>query len=321
MKMLLLNRAETEKLLDSEAWEALVEHLSAGFRALSSGQVMAPPRVELQSPPHGFLLAMPAYQADEPLAVKLVTVFAANEGKGLPSHQGLICLFDAGTGTPLALMDGAYVTAIRTAAASALSARLLARQDARVLAIVGAGVQGHTHLQLVGRARGFDQIRIASRRRESAEELAATVPSGVAIDVVGTAREAVDGADVVCLCTSAATPVIEADWLSAGTHVTSVGYAPPGSEVPGALIQTGRLFVETRQAFSPPPAGCIELAGLDPEQGIELGEVLLGRRPGRQTAEELTLYKSMGHAMEDLVAAGLAYRRAGEQGRGIYVDW
>jgi alanine dehydrogenase len=319
MKILLLNQTDIESLLDGEA---LIEQLSAGFAALSSGRVTAPARVELQSPPHGFLLAMPAHQADEPLAVKLVTVFAENVGQGLPSHQGLICLFDAVTGSPLAILDGAYLTAVRTAAAAALSVRLLARQEARVLAVIGAGVQGHTHLRLVGRSRRFEQIRLTSRHLQSAEEIAATlVGDSAVIDVVATAREAVDGADVVCLCTSSGTAVIEADWLSPGTHVTSVGYAPPGSEVPRALIQTSRLFVETRQAFAPPPVGCIELAGFDPEQGTELGEVLLGRRSGRQTAEELTLYKSMGHAMEDLVASSLVYRRADKQGGGLYVDW
>jgi ornithine cyclodeaminase/alanine dehydrogenase-like protein (mu-crystallin family) len=318
MKLLLLNRTEIESLLDGEE---LIEQLSAGFAALSSGRVTAPARVELQSPPHGFLLAMPACQADEPLAVKLVTVFAKNVGQGLPSHQGLICLFDAVTGSPLAILDGAYLTAVRTAASAALSVRLLARQEARVLAVIGAGVQGHAHLRLVGRSRRFEQIRLTSRHLQRAEEMAATLRGDSVIDVVGTAREAVDGADVVCLCTSASRAVLEADWLSPGTHVTSVGYAPPGSEIPMALIQASRLFVETRQAFAPPPAGAVELAGFDPEQGTELGEVLLGRRTGRQTAEELTLYKSMGHAMEDLVAASLVYRRAGKQGGGLYVDW
>jgi ornithine cyclodeaminase/alanine dehydrogenase-like protein (mu-crystallin family) len=265
---------------------------------------------------------MPAYQADGPLAVKLVTIFAENERYSLPSHQGLICLFDAGTGSPLAVMDGAYLTAVRTAAASALSVRLLARRDARVLAVIGAGAQGHAHRQLVCLARRFDHIRLTARHLEAAEEMAKTIPGdGAVIEVVGTAREAVDGADVVCLCTSASTPVIEAGWLSPGTHVTSVGYAPPGSEVPRALIQTSRLFVETRQAFSPPPAGCVELAGFEPEHGIELGEVLLGLYPGRQTAEELTLYKSMGHAIEDLIAAGFVYQRAVQEGRGLFVDW
>jgi len=319
MKMLLLNRAEIESLLD---FEALIEQLSSGFTALSSGQVIAPPRVQLQSPPHGFLLAMPAFQPGEPLAVKLVTVFAENERRGLPSHQGLICLFDAGTGNPLAVMDGAYLTAVRTAAAAALSVRLLAREDARVLAIIGAGAQGHAHLQLVALARRFDRIRLTSRHLKAAEEMAASVSGESAIlDVVSTPQEAVADADVVCLCTSSGTPVIEAEWLSPGTHVTSVGYAPPGSEVPMTLIQRSRLFVETRQAFAPAPAGCVELAGFEPEYGTELGEVLLDLHPGRQTADELTLYKSMGHAMEDLVAASFVYRKAAQEGRGLYVDW
>jgi alanine dehydrogenase len=212
-------------------------------------------------------------------------------------------------------MDGTAITMLRTAGASALATRLLARTDTRVLAIVGAGVQGHAHLLMLPHVRPFSEIRIASRHFAHAEQLAATDARAHAVE---TAEQAVRGADVVCLCASATEPVVSLDWFAPGMHVTSVGYAPAGGEldpkVIGELdpkvIAQARLFVESRQAFEPPPAGCWELAGLDPSVGTELGEVLLGRSLGRQSPDEITVYKSMGHACEDLAAAGLVYHRA-----------
>ncbi|TMD28339.1 MAG: hypothetical protein E6J04_15820, partial [Chloroflexi bacterium] len=165
------------------------------------------------------------------------------------------------------------------------------RTDTRVLAIVGAGVQGRSHLQMLPRVRPFSEIRIASGHVVHAEQLAATDARAHAVE---TAEEAVRGADVVCLCTNAGEPVISPDWLAPGMHVTSVGYNPPGGELDPRVIERGRLFVETRLAFEPPPAGCGELAGFDPSVGTELGEVLLGRSPGRQSKDELTVYKAMG---------------------------
>jgi ornithine cyclodeaminase/thiomorpholine-carboxylate dehydrogenase len=310
MDILLLNAAEVQRLLDPDT---LVDSLAESFRALSSGQVAAPPRNEVAVPDAGFLLAMPAHQHEREIAVKLVSVFHDNARLGLPSHQALICLFDPATGSLLALMDGTAITALRTAGAAALSTRLLARADTRVLAIIGAGVQGRAHLQLLPRVRSFAEIRITSRQLAHADQIAA---ADARAQVVATAEEAVHGADVVCLCTDSAEPVISRDWLAPGAHITSIGYRPPGSELDLRVIEQGRLFVETRLAFAPPPAGCAELAGLDPSMGAELGEVLLGRRPGRQSTDALTVYKAMGHACEDLAAASLVYRRAKQEGVG-----
>ncbi len=310
MDILLLTAAEVQSLLDPDA---LLDALAEGFRALSAGRVEAPNRIGVTVPNTGFLLNMPAYQPGHPIAVKMVSVFHDNLRLGLPSHQALITLFDAQTGTPIALLDGTAITALRTAGAAALSARLLARPESHVLAIVGAGVQGQAHLKLLPHVRPFAQIRIASRQVAHARQLAATDARAQAVE---TAEEAVRGADVVCLCTSAGEPVIRRAWLAPGVHVTSVGYAPPGSELDPQVIEQGRLFVESRLAFAPPPAGCSELAGRDPQTGTELGEVLLGRGQGRQSREELTIYKAMGHACEDLVAASLIYQRARQAGVG-----
>ena len=310
MDILLLNEMEVRRLLDPDA---LVDALAGGFRALSEGLVDAPKRIGVTVPNTGFLLAMPAYQQDREIGVKLVSVFHDNERFGIPSHQALICLFDPETGTPLSFMDGNYITALRTAGAAALSTRLLARPDTRVLAIVGAGVQSRAHLTMLPRVRPFSEIRIASRHIAEAEQLAA---ADVGAHAVETAEEAVRGADVVCLCTSASEPVISSDWLAPGMHVTSVGYNPPGGELDRRVIEQGRLFVETRLAFEPPPAGCGELAGFDRSVGTELGEVLLGRSPGRLSEDEITVYKAMGHALEDMAAASLVYHRGRQEGVG-----
>jgi ornithine cyclodeaminase/thiomorpholine-carboxylate dehydrogenase len=225
-----------------------------------------------------------------------------------------MALFDPDTGSPLAVMDGTRITAIRTAGAAAVSARHLARKDARVLAIVGAGVQGHAHLEILPRVRDFEEIRIASRSIESAQRLAELDSRA---HVVAGSEEAVRGADVVALCTSSVAPVIQRSWVSPGTHVSSVGFAPPGGELERQLAEGAALFVESRAvAFQPAPVGCMELVGMDAEQATELGEVLLVTRPGRRSREEITVYKSMGHAVEDLAAAGLVYRTAVVKGAG-----
>ena len=310
MDILLLNESEVRRLLDPDA---LLDALAEGFRALSSGLVEAPKRIGVSVPNTGFLLAMPAYQQGREVSVKLVSVFHDNRRRSIPTHQALICLFDSETGTPISIMDATSITALRTAGGAALSTRLLARTDTRVLAIVGAGVQGQAHLLLLPHVRPFTEIRIASRQLAHAEELAATDARARTVETI---EEAVRGADVVCLCTNASEPVISPDWLAPGMHVTSVGYAPPGGELDPKVLASARLFVETRLAFEPPPAGCAELAGLDPSLGTELGEVLLGRRPGRQSSDELTVYKAMGHACEDLAAASLVYHRARQESAG-----
>jgi ornithine cyclodeaminase/thiomorpholine-carboxylate dehydrogenase len=314
MEILVLSAAEVQHLLDPDA---LLGALAQAFRSLSIGQVDAPKRIGVTVPSAGFLLAMPAYQQDSEVAVKLVSVFHGNTELGLPTHQAVICLFDPRTGTPRAIMDGSAITALRTAGAAALATQLLAPTNSNILAIVGAGVQGRSHLTMLSRVRSFAEIRIASREYAHAEELAATDPRARA---VASAEEAVRSADVVCLCSSSAEPVVSREWLKRGAHVNSVGYAPPGGELDPQVVEQGHLFVETRLAFDPPPAGCAELAGRDPSTGTELGELLLGSRPGRQSLEELTVYKAMGHACEDLAAASLVYHRARQEGAGLAVE-
>ena len=293
--MLVLSQAEVERLLDVDQ---LLDALERAFVELSAGRASVPPRIAAFSE-HGLLGAMPGY-VDGVLAAKLVTLFPDHE----PSHQALIAVFDAETGTPTAVMDGTHITAVRTGGGSAVATRALARDDARVLTILGAGVQGRSHLDAVGRVRDFQEVRIASRKPEHAHAFAEET-GATAVD---TFEEAVAGADVVCACTSAAEPVLRRDWLDPGTHVTSVGSSMDGPELDRETITAGLLVIESRVAFQPPPAGSHELQGLDPSVAVELGEVLSGSHPGRTSAEEITVYKSMGHAVEDAAAAALVLK-------------
>ncbi len=308
-ELLVISQAEVERLLDVDD---LLEALAGAFLEVSAGRASVPPRVAARTS-NGLLGVMPGYLPGAGLESKLVTVFPGNHQHGLPSHLALIALFDEETGQALALMDGTRITALRTAAAAALSARLLAREKAHVLAILGAGVQGHAHLETLPRVREFHEVRIASRSMAHAEALASTFAHARAMSDF---EQAVRGADVVCCCTDAAEPVISFDWLEPGAHVTSVGSNIAGPELDADTVVRGRLFVESRIAFSPPPAGSAELADLDPGIATELGEVLGGTAAGRTSEEEVTVYKSMGHAAEDAAAARLVFDRALQEGAG-----
>ena len=311
----MLSQADVTVLLDLDR---LLDALEDGFRAVSSGKVEVPARTAVTTEHDGWLGTMPGYGPGLGLGVKLVSVFPHNDAAGLPSHQALIALFDPATGSPVAVMDGTRITAIRTAGAAAVSTRHLARKDSRVLAIIGAGVQGGAHLEIFPRVRDFQEIRIASRTIDSARKLAALNPKAHAVESF---EQAARGADVIAMCTHSSTPVVKREWVGPGTHVTSVGYSAPQGELDRELAAAANLFVESRAAaFSAPPAGCMELAGMDPEKASEMGEVLLGKRPGRGSDDEITVYKSMGHAVEDLAASGLVYREAKARGAGSSVE-
>ena len=310
--MLVLTRAEVRALLDLDQ---LLDALERAFVELSGGRASVPPRIAARVPDRGLLAAMPGY-LEGVLETKLVAVFPGNHAEGLPTHQALIALFDERTGSVLAVMDGTEITAVRTGASSAVATRTLAREDSNVLAVLGAGVQGRSHLAAVSRVRDFDEIRVASRTREHTEALAAEAGA----DAVASFEEAVRGADVVCACTDTGEPVLRREWLAPGAHVTSVGASSEGAELDRETVQAGLLVVESRVAFQPYPAGAHELQGLDPGSAAELGEILAGNREGRTSPEQVTVYKSMGHAVEDAAAAGLVYRQALERGAGTEVE-
>jgi ornithine cyclodeaminase/alanine dehydrogenase-like protein (mu-crystallin family) len=194
--------------------------------------------------------------------------------------------------------------------------RELSRKDSRTATIVGAGVQGRQHLQLLPLIREFDEIRIASLRHEDAVSLAKLQPKAVAVEDV---EQAVRTSDVICLASHSYLPVIEAGWVRSGAHVTSVGYAPPLGELPVELLDKSKLFVEAADAFKSPPVGCAELKDRDSSSATLLGDAISGKRRGRESAGQITLYKAMGVAMEDMIAANLAYSAAKSRGVGQIV--
>ena len=309
--LLYLSRADVESLLDPDA---MLDALADALVIFSSGVTSVPPRTAARVSDRNLLGVMTGYVPGVALESKLVSVFPDNDHDGLPSHQALIVLFDEASGTPVALMDGTYITAIRTGGTAAVAARALAREDSRVLAILGAGVQGKSHLEMFPRVRDFAEIRIASRSLDRAKELAARSPRARAVESF---EEAVRGADVVACCTDARAPVLRRDWLKPGAHISSVG-GTFGPEIDRDTVEASRVFVEWRGAVTNrPPAGAHELQGLDEESVTEVGEVLAKAKPGRQTADEITLYKSTGHAVEDAATARLVYDRARAEGVGV----
>jgi len=308
--LLYLSRADVESVLDIDA---MLDALAQALVAFSAGRASVPPRVAVRVGERGLLGVMPGYIPDVALETKLVSIFPENDARGIPSHQGLIALFDEKDGSPVALMDGTYITAIRTGGTAAVATRVLARQDAKVLAILGAGAQGGSHLATFPRARDFEEIRIANRNHDRARELAARNPRARA---VSSFEEAVRGADVVACCTDARQPILLREWLEPGTHVSAVG-GTFGPELDAETVAGCTVFVEWRGAVTnAPPAGAHELQGLDPESVTELGEVIAGTKQGRRSADEITLYKSTGHAVEDAATARLVYDRARAMGAG-----
>jgi len=307
--LLFLSQAEVSRLLDLDR---LFDALAGAFVELSAGRASVPPRIAARTASGGLLGAMPGYVSGV-LEAKLVSVFPQNHVRGMPSHQGLIVLFDENTGAPIAVMDGVAITAIRTGASAAVAARWLARQDSATIAILGAGVQGRSNLEAFSRSRPFKEIRVASRNADSAKALAAQNPAAI---TCATFEEAVRGADIVCCCTDAREPVMKYEWLVPGAHVSSVG-GTFGPEIDAQTIGAGMLFVESRESvLQPPPAGAHELQGLKPESLTEVGQVIAGTAPGRTAPEQLTVYKSTGHAVEDAAAVKIVYERALAEGAG-----
>ena len=245
----------------------------------------------------GFLGAMPAYTGA--LGAKLVTFYPGNQG--IPTHHALIVLFRPETGEPLAVMDGRLVTELRTAAVSAIATDLLARQDAATLCILGSGVQAASHLDALRLVRRFAEIRVWSPRH------AAEFAQRHGVTAAASAEAAVRGADVVVVATSSAVPVLDGAWLAAGTHLNAIGACRPDwRELDTATLQRARLFVDSRAA------GLVESGDVMAAPGIaaELGEVIANPALGRTDARQVTLFKSLGLAIEDVVAADRVYRAA-----------
>src|SRR3954454_19159272 len=307
--MLFLSRADVEARLNLDA---LIAALAPAMVDLSSGAASSPARIVAQVPgPGGFLGAMPGYvPSNGVLMAKLVTLFPHNTE--LPTHQALIVAFDPENGEPTAVLDGTAITAIRTGAGSALSARLLSDPDASVLAILGTGVQARSHARAVCRVRPITEIRIAGRdvakARAVADELADLAAT---VRPVGSYADALAGAHIACATTHSDEPVGRREWLAPRTHVTSVGFNAAGREVDDATVAEALVVVESRAAaLAPQPGGATDLldplaAGLITSDLPELGEIISGARPGRTGPDQITLYKSVGVAVQDAAAVGL----------------
>ena len=300
----------------------LIAAMESALARFSAGDVQQPVRTVLQVGRHdAFVGLMPAYDPHSPaMGAKIVTVFGGNADRALPTHLATIVLLDPETGALQAIMDGRYITEARTAAVSAVSVRYLARPEASTLAILGTGVQARSHLEAYAGIRTLREVRVWSPKGSSRERFVAETEHTPVL-AAASAEEAVRGADLIVLATSSPTPVLDEAWVAPGTHIVSVGACRPDQrEIAPELTSRGRLFVDSR-------AGALAESG-DVVLGIaerrftpdhiagELGELILGRVRGRQADEEITIFKSLGMAVEDVAAAELAYRRALERGIG-----
>ena len=318
----LLNEQQVHSLLPMHD---LIAAMEAALAKFSAREVLQPIRSVLTvGPTKAYFGLMPAFvPSPASLGAKLVTVFGENHRKQLPSHMATILLLDPETGALQAILDGRYITEARTAAVSAVSTRFLANPDAGTLAIIGSGVQARSHLEAYQHVRQLKQVRIWSpserSRAQFVDDMSAKVP--VQIANAPSAEAAVRGADLVVLVTSSPTPVVEDAWVSQGAHVVCVGACrPTQQEMPPPLVKRGRLYVDS-SAAAVVEAGDIVMniaAGLFDASHIrgEIGELVLGRVEGRTSPSEITIFKSLGMAVEDVVAADLVFRRAVESGAG-----
>jgi ornithine cyclodeaminase len=318
--MLVLNQQEVEELLDMKG---CIEAMEGALAALARGEVDMPLRSVFSPDGSGSLIGlMPAHRAGgDPLySLKTVCVFPENPKRGLDAHQGTVTLFDGETGVVRALMNASAITAIRTAAVSAVATRLLARGNTKKLGILGAGVQARSHLESMRAVRDFDEIAIFSPTTDHARALAEEAGA----DAAGSAEEAVEGADVVVTATNATAPVLERVWLKEGAHINAVGGRPPQmTELNPKTLADSALFVDRRESAEAEAGDyrrALEEGAIGPDHiRAEIGEVLIGSRPGRQNDEEITVFRSLGLAVEDLAAAEYVVRRAQETGAGVEV--
>jgi ornithine cyclodeaminase len=318
----LLNEQQVHSLLPMNDLVAAMESALAKF---SAREVQQPVRTVLTvGPTKAYYGLMPAYiPQPASMGAKLVTVFGENHKKNLPSHLATILLFDPDTGMLQAIVDGRYITEARTAAVSAVSTRFLANANASTLAIIGSGVQARSHLEAYQHVRQLKEVRIwspkAQSRQSFVDDMSPTV--NIPIKAMDTAQQAVRGADLIVLVTSSPTPVIEDAWVSEGAHVVCVGACrPTQQEMPPQLVKRSRLYVDS-SAAAVVEAGDIVMniaAGLFDASHIrgEIGELVLGRVEGRKSPKDITVFKSLGMAVEDVVAADLVLRRAVETGAG-----
>lgn len=325
MQLLIITSAQVRELLPMDE---CIDAMESALKALRAGEAVNPLRTWLPLPENdGSLIVMPSYVPGA-MGVKMLSLMPHNHGTAYDSHMGAVMLFEAEHGRPLALMEAGAITAIRTAAVSGAAARALANPDAGDLAILGSGVQARSHLQAMSVVRNIRRARVWSRTAQHAAAFVEHVAANYLfpIEAVSSIEAAVSGADIICTATGAREPILHGDWVSPGAHLNVVGASSPTTrECDTSLMERARLFVDRRESvlaesgdfLIPKSEGAIDDYHI---QG-ELGEVLLNIVPGRGTADEITLFKSLGLAIEDLAAAQLIYAKAVERGVGAQVDF
>lgn len=327
-KILILNHSEVEELLPiRECIPVMAEALAD----LARGNAYQPLRMIVSAPnAAGDIGLMPSYKSGPRAAygLKAVCVFPDNPSKGLDSHQGSVMLFSAETGELLALMNASAITAIRTAAVSGVATQLLARADASQLAIIGTGIQAHTHIEAMACARPIKSARVASLNMEHARRFADELSPRYAfpIEPVDSVEAAIRGADLIVTATTAAEPIVKREWVSPGAHLNVVGSSIPTTrEIDSATIAVSSLFVDRRESTINEGGDYLfalreGAIGTDHIKA-EIGELLIGAKPGRTSPDEITVFKSLGLAIEDLASADYLYRKAKENQKGTWVDF
>ena len=327
IEVLIVNQAEVPRLLPMKE---CVDVMARAFASLARGEADMPVRQILwMAEKRGALGLMPAHLSGvAALGLKAVTFFPRNEDTDLDSHQGAVLLFETGRGRLLAIIDATSITSVRTAAVSGLATRLLAKPDASDLALVGSGVEARTHLEAMLVVRTLERIRVASKTFERAKSFAdrESKRHGIAITPCRSVEEAVTGADIVCTVTSSREPVVRGAWLSPGVHVNAVGSSvATARELDSEAVAKARLFVDHRGSALE-EAGDFLLARADGAVGDEhivgeLGQLVTGQVPGRQSPSDITLFKSVGLAIEDVAAAQHIYSKARGSGLGKLVEF
>lgn len=309
--------------------EDCIEALEAALTAAARGDVVQPLRAVAWRPDaQGAVAGMPGYIGEPAvLGAKVIAVFPDNRQRGKPSHQGIVVLHDPTDGRLMAIIDAGEITAIRTAAASALATRLLAREDASVLALLGTGVQAREHLRALRTVRPIREVRVWSRTPDHAQEFArrSEAVEGLRVLAVSTAERAVRGAEIVCTLTAARSPVLRGEWLMQGAHVNAVGASTRAfRELDAQAVARSRLFADSAASLRAESAdylGALEEGAIDGAHLIgELEELVTGSVPGRTDPAQITLFKSLGLALEDLAAAQRVFDASVAQGRGVHVE-
>lgn len=324
MKLTLLSADDIRRALPMPA---AIAAMKEAFAALSAGRANVPQRTALPVPEaEGLTLVMPGYLAGAGLATKLVSVFPNNAAKGLPVIQGLVVVLDPETGAPSALLDGTFLTAWRTGAASGAATDLLARPEARTAALFGCGAQARTQVLAIDAVRQLETIRVYAPTAEHVTSFIAEMQGEVnaTLEAAASPKAAVKDADIICTATTSATPVFNGQDLAPGTHINGVGsYTTAMQEVDATTVQRARIFVDARDAALEEAGDLvipIRSGQTQAAEWIELGEVIAGHKPGRTTPREITFFKSVGVAVQDVVAAGRALTAAAAQELGMVVE-